>query len=397
MTDLVAQGAFRRIWLAGLLSTLGTEITRLGLFLYLFNERDSVFDLALLVLLKTLPGALIAPIAGLLIDRVDKRRLMVACDLLQMLYLVVLLISPTLLLIYVTAALQSVTSAVFEPARRAAFPLVVDKGDIPEANGIDFSTRNLMMILGPVLGAEIYLLGGLFAVLLADAASYLASALFLLGLRPRQVARQAHGGPSAWQEIRAGWRYFTGHRLVLHLTLLFFISMACSGIWVPLAPFFIRDVLGASERILGYQIGIFGLGGMLGGMLAPRLTARVATGGILLLALLLESVQLTLYSLVPDVHGSHIILFFWGIAVSLIAVSAYSILQTRVEEAYLGRVFALVNQAENLAMLLAMGVAMALGSVLSSQLIFLAAGVLYLSTVALTSLTRNGRALWATR
>lgn len=396
MIELLRQLPFARLWLAGLLSTLGSEITRLGLFLYLFHENDSVVVLALLVLLKTLPGTLVAPLAGYLVDRLDKRLLMVGCDVAQTLYLVLLLLSPTLPLIYLVAALQSVTAAIFEPARRATFPLVVQKGEIPKANGLDFSTRNLMMILGPILGAELYLLGGLHAVLLADALSFSASAVCLLGLEVRRASGPG-AGVRAWRQIRDGFRYFARHPLVAHLTLLFFISMLCSGIWVPLAPFFIRDFLGAPEQVLGYQIGVFGLGGMIGGVLAPRLSSRISTGGILFLALLLESLQLTLYSLVPDVVLSHLILFFWGIAVSLIAVTSHSILQTKVAEAYLGRVFALVNQAENLAMLLAMSVAMGLGSALSSQLIFLAAGLLYLSAVAMSSLSAGGRALLVIR
>ncbi len=418
MRELLRQSAFGCWFGAGLLSTLGSEISRIGLFLYLFHQRGAVFDLALLLVLKTLPGVVVAPFAGLLVDRLNKPRVMIACELAQVVVLLVVLRWPTLGVLYLAAGLQSATSAFFEPARRAVLPQVVTASEVPSANGLDMSARNSTLFLGPVLGAEIFLWGGLLAVLWVDAASFLVSALLLRRIirssasasagpaggasqmlreaGASQMLREA-GASQILREARTGWQYVHQHPLVLHLTSLFALSMLCSGMWMPLAPFFIRDVLGASDRVLGFQIAVFGIGGVCGGLLAARLLPRVAAGWVLFLALLLESLQLLAYALVPQLVLSHLILFGWGIAVSLIAVAAHSILQTQVDGRFLGRVFALVNSAENLALLAAMGLAMILGSWWSSYSIFLTAGFFYLGSVALSSLTPGGRVLLLTR
>ena len=397
MIEVLKTAAFRNLWLAGLLSVLGREVSRIGIFLYLLHEHGSVASLALFVACKTLAGVLAAPAAGLVVDRFSKRRVMIGTDIVRAGFMMVILIHPSLVVIYVMGALQSVATALFEPAKSASIALILDPEQLPKGNGVEHSTRNLVMILGPVLGAELVIQGGLAAILIFDATSYLLSAWLVLRvkipvLRPSEKARAP-----ALAEIREGWSYFFEHRLVRHLALLFFVSMLTAGIWVPLAPFFIRDFLGASERVLGVQLAFFGAGGMAGGFLAAWLSSRVRKGAILFAALLAEGVHLAVYALVSNVLASCIVLFFWGITVSMILVSSRSILQTEVEERFLGRVFSVVNQGENLAMMSSMGLAALLGGILSSQEIFLGAGLLYVAVVLASASTRGGRTLLGAR
>ena len=385
---------FRRLWLAGLLSKTGSEISRIGFFLYLFHARESVLHLALLVAVKTLPGALAAPVAGWLVDRFDKRFLMVACDILQAVLLALMLRWPSFPMLYTVAALQSMLSAVFEPAKRAAIPQLVPRRRLAAANGLEHSSGNLMMVFGPLLGAELFLNAGLTVTLWIDMLSFLASALLLTRLPlGTQRSGDAVNLSSARNDIREGWDYLSRTPVVLHLAMLLFVSMVCGGLWVPLAPFFIQDFLGASDRLLGFQLAAFGLGGVLGGLMAARLTATAQFGVVLFFALLAEAVQMIVYSLVWDPAASCAVLCAWGVAVSMIAVASHSLLQTHVEERFLGRVFALINQSENLAMLLAMGGAVLLQSRLASQGILLGAGLVYLITVMSSAVTPGGRRL----
>lgn len=396
MSELLRNRSFRYLWLAGLLSTTGSEISRLGLVLYFVRERDSVAYLALLVALKTLPGALAAPAAGWIIDRFSKRGVMIASDVARMACLLVILLWPHDWVIYAMAGVDSILAVFFEPARTATLPLIVEPRRIPEANGLQQSMWNLTMIAGPMLGAELFISAGLAVTLVLDALSFLASAVLVAFVRVRRVEWADGGVGSALTGVREGWTYFLRNRLVRHLTTLIFVSMLCGGMWVPLAPFFIRDVLGGSDRILGLQFGVFGLGGVVGGVLAPRLMSHVNKGSLVFMALLAEGAQFAMYALIPDVAASVAVLFFWGITVSIIAVASYSILQVHVEERFLGRVFSMVKQGENVAMLLAVLLAVALDGVLGSAVTFLVGGLCYVWIVAVSSLTRGGRQLLAT-
>lgn len=399
MIEVLRESAhFRNLWLAGLLSLFGKEVTRIGLFLYLFHEQASVANLALFIAIKTLSAVLAAPAAGFVVDRFNKRTVLVATDIVRAAFILVILWQPTVPVIFVMGALQSVATVVFDPAKAAAIPLILEPRQVPKANGVEQSTRNLVMVLGPVAGAELVMRGGLEAILVFDAVSYLTSAALVLRVRIPAVATESPAAKAAapFSDIREGWRYFFRHRLASHMTMLFVVSMLTAGLWVPLAPFFIRDFLGASERLLGWQLGFFGVGGIAGGMFASWLSNRVNKGPILFGALLAEGVYLTVYSLVSDVVASCMILFVWGVAVATIHVSSRSILQVEVQERYLGRVFAVVYQGENVAMMTAMGIAVLVGSLYSSHLVFLAAGLFYVVLISASAMTRGGRALLVT-
>ncbi len=399
MRELLANRAFRRLWAAGLLSALGTQVSRIGLILFLFERTDSVPGLALLVVLETLPGVLAAPAAGAVIDRLDRRALMIGADLLRALFLLAVLAHPAVETIYLMAALGSVATAFFQPSERALLPAVVPAADLPRANGLAESTSNLVLILGPLAGAELFFSVGLAPTLLLDAASFVLSAVLILGVgagaAARPDGRAERASPLA--DLRDGWRYVLHHRLVLHLALLFFVSLLCVGLWLPLAPFFIREFLGAGERLLGVQIAAFGLGGVLGGLAAPRLVAHLGQGAALSLGFLAEGTVMTLYALVPDARASVGIIFVWGVVVSIVVVPFYSLLQSVVDEGFRGRVFSFLKQSESLALLGAMGLAVALQRVLPSHWIFCAAGLAYCGVAALAATTAGGRVLRATR
>jgi MFS family permease len=203
--------------------------------------------------------------------------------------------------------------------------------------------------------------------------------------------------PSTLDDIRSGWRYLRDNQLVLHLSVLFFISLLCAGLWTPLAPFFIRDHLGASTRVLGWQFAAFGGGAVAGSLVAPAVVRRWGRGVVLFAGLLGEGLCQTTYAVVPDAAISTVLILGWGVVVSLIVVPFYSILQTVVDERFIGRVFAAVRQSENIALALAMGAAVLLQGRMDSSSILLLGGVAYCVLALGSSFTGGGRALLATR
>jgi predicted MFS family arabinose efflux permease len=391
---LLDHPSFRRLWLAGLLSFTGSEMSRIALLLYLVSARDSVAGVAVLVALKTLAAALVAPAAGVIVDRLDKRTVMIAADLARAVFMTTVLVAPVPPVIYVMATLESMATAIFEPARSATIPLVVARPDIAAANGLHRTAMNLTMMAGPIAGAELFTLAGLRATLAIDVLTYLASAVLIARCRVCSAPVDTSAArPAFADEIREGWDYLRSDSALLQLAWLFFVSMLCGGLWVPIAPFFVRDTLGASERLLGVQLAAFGAGGIVGGLIASRLIARFDKGTVLFGALLGEGALLTLYALITVPSVSSLILFGWGAAVALIGVAGYSIVQTTVEARLLGRIVATLQQGESLAMLLAMYVAVVLADGLGGQVTLLLAGLGYFWMVAGASFTRAGRSL----
>ena len=399
MKRVLGNSSFRNLWLASLFSMTGSQISRVGLILYVSSTGDSVLALALLLTLELLPGALVAPLAGVVIDAYSKRLVMIVSDLLRMVFMLLIWWRPTTGMIYLMAALHSIATVFYLPAKSALIPAVVEESDWPRANGLDQSASSLTMVAGPIIGAELLLLLGLKATLIVDALSFLASALLVARVKSRSLPREhiALSLAGTLQNVKAGWTYVASHGLVLRLNVMVFVSLLCAGMWMPLAPSFVKDQLAASSRLIGWQIGIFGLGAILGGLLAPVLVRRFGKGLMVFLGLLTEGVSLTLYALVSHVVVSTLIMFGLGIVVSVVVVCFYSILQTVVEEPFLGRVFSIVKQSENVAIVLAMSLAVLLHGFLNSHVILLAAGLSYVVLTVATSFSRGGRLLLGTR
>ena len=190
MIRVLGNSSFRNLWLAGLLSMTGSQISRVGLILYLSSTGNSVLALALLLILELLPGALVAPIAGVVIDAYSKRVVMIVSDVLRMIFMLLIWWRPTTQMIYWMAALHSIATVFYLPAKSALIPAVVDESDLPSANGHDQSASSLTMVAGPIVGAELLILLGLKATLIVDALSFLASALLVARVKSRPITRE---------------------------------------------------------------------------------------------------------------------------------------------------------------------------------------------------------------
>ena len=194
-----------------------------------------------------------------------------------------------------------------------------------------------------------------------------------------------------------GWRYLARNRRVCHLQLLFFMGVLCTGTWLPLAPVFIRHHLRGSDQLLGIQLGTIGCGAAIGALAAPRLVAVLGRGMTLMAALLAEGMAMCLYASVGSISGSMIMAFVWGLVVPVVTVPLYSMLQTLVEDAFVGRVFSQLRQLENAALILAMAAAVWLEPRVGSHRILLCAGLVYVSVIGVSSTSRDGRMLLETR
>lgn len=397
---LLSVPAFRSLWIASWLSATGHQIVRVGLILHLAGSREGVWAIALYVALDTLPGTLAAPLAGPLIDRWPKPAVMIGANLARVGLAAAVLASPTTAVIYAATALHSVASAFFQPAKSAAIPLAVEERRIAAANGVDQSAGNLVFVVAPILAAELYFGLGLAGVLTVHIAFHLASAAALRGLRLGGRGDQRPEGDAATTaadgDVTApSWRpLFADSRLRLLLGLSF-VSMFCTGLWLPLAPSFLAGVLGGGSRSLGWQIGLTGLGAVLGALWAARCTARFGKGRVLLAAFVAEGSTLTVYSLVPSLAGSMLLMVLWGVTVSMITVPFHSLLQTGLRHELLGRTFTLVQQSESLALLLATVAAILVDGRVAPQTAFLAVGLLYTSTALAAARSRRGRAIGA--
>ena len=211
--ELVRDNAnLRRLWIGSIVSLLGDWFNTIALYTLVFRLTGSPFALGAVFIFKMLPWALASPIAGALVDRFDRRRLMIISDLVRAVVVLGFLLideASDVYLVYGLIALQVVVGAVFVPAKSASIPNITSPRELLTANALLSASWSVMLAVGAALGGFATEWLGEQAVFIIDSFTYLVSAYFIYRTTIPQNT-EAPEGPilrTAMQEIVEGWRY----------------------------------------------------------------------------------------------------------------------------------------------------------------------------------------------
>jgi len=180
---LLESAAFRRLWFSRFVSFVGDSLALVALILYVAEHTNEGFAVAGLLLAGDFAPTLLSPWTGALADRVDMRRLMIACEVLQAAAVIAIAVSLSFLaVVLVLVFVRSVLASTIGPATRSAVPRIVADADLEEANAVlGFGTFGFEAV-GAAMAAALVPLIGTRGALLVDAATFLVSALVLVGL-----------------------------------------------------------------------------------------------------------------------------------------------------------------------------------------------------------------------
>jgi MFS family permease len=260
---------FRHVYLASLVSLGGDWFLLVALFgLVLSLTDNSPIAVALLLAVQDLPLFLLAPAAGALIDRVDRRKLMVVCDLARAVVCLGFLFvrsSETVWIAYPLLAVMASFAAGFDPASSAALPNLVDERDLSTANALSGSLWGTMLAVGAALGGIVAGVAGRDAAIVIDAISFAASGMLIASVhRPFSEARgheQEH--PKILEATRETFSYATKDHRVLALLAVKFGFGFGAGVLV-LISVFATDVYHGSDVAIGFLMGARGVGALVG-------------------------------------------------------------------------------------------------------------------------------------
>jgi MFS family permease len=198
---LLRRRDFGLLWAGGLISETGDWFLLVGLPVWVFQLTGSSLVTATVFLVGLLPGLVVGPLAGVLVDRWDRRRTLVAVSLAQAAFLLPLLAvdgRDRLWVVYLVMAVEAALGQLNDPARNALVPSLVPPGDLVGANALIGLTSNLARLTGSPLGGVLVDLAGLPGLVIGDAVSFLAGAglLALVGRRARPSATGSSGPPA---------------------------------------------------------------------------------------------------------------------------------------------------------------------------------------------------------
>jgi MFS transporter, DHA3 family, macrolide efflux protein len=341
--------AFTIIWFGQLVSLLGTGMTTFALSIWAWEETGQATALALVIFFGFGPQVLLSPLAGAIVDRYDRKMVMIASDLAAGLATIGLFILFNLdqleiWHLYLASAFAGAFGAFQFPAYSAAVTLMIPKEHYGRANGMIALAGSASGIFAPIIAGAMIGLIGIGGIMTFDIITF----VFAIGMvlvvqipQPKVSKEGQAARGSLWQESMFGFRYIFARPSLLGLQLVFFcinlIAMFSFSITVPM----ILARTGNNELILGSAQSIGAVGGVAGGLLlsvwgGPKRRVYGVLGGMVLVSL---SGQLSL--------GVGQSLFWWafggfmvGFIIPILNGSNQAIWQAKVEPDLQGRVFA---------------------------------------------------------
>ncbi len=370
----------RRLFLAHAVSRAGDAFNSVALVLLVFQLTGSGRDVATTVAFEVAPVLLLGPVAGLLADRLPRRRVMVAADLLRAgLAVTLALATGSVALAYGVAFGLSVGSLAFNPAASSLLPEVVDAEEVVDANTALWTVAvTAQIVLAPLAGVLIATAGVGVAFGL-NAVSYLVSALLLLGLHAGRTP--ADMTVRGWKGVAAGITAVRTHPLLARLAVVQILASLSAGATSGLLVVLAADWLGVGPSGFGVLLGAIGVGAALGPLV---LRSRIRAGDRRWLFgpyALRGGVDLALASVGNPIVAAGA-LAAYGVGTSTGMIAYQSTLQMQVPTELRGRTFALYDVLWNAARLVSLGAGGLLADAVGIRAVYVVAGLLLLAAAA---------------
>jgi MFS family permease len=336
---------FRLLWSGQVVSQLGDWFNTVAVFSLLFELTGSATAVALLMVLQVLPVAVVGPAAGVVVDRFNRQRIMIAADIIRGIAVLGLLLvrsESSVWFAYVVTTVMVSASGFFEPARSATVPAIVSRDRLVAANAISTGTWSAMLAIGASLGGLVAATLGRDAAFVINAASFFLSAAFLwrLEIPPRLEGIRASAG---LRGVIEGLAYMREHADVARIALVKGGWALVGGALLLLTVFGDRVFrLGdSSDAGIGVLYGARGIGAAAGSLIVSLLAARQRNLVRLIApSYLIAGACYASLSLVPNIWMAALAVIAAHVFGSILWVSSNVLLQMHVPDEFRGRVFA---------------------------------------------------------
>jgi len=407
MLTTLRQRNFSLLWSAGLISMIGDWMLFIALPIYVYKLTGSALATSTMFIAEMIPSLLLGSVAGVFVDRWNRKRIMVITNLLLALGLLPpLLVHSTawLWVVYVVAFVESVLTQFFTPAESALLPLLVSEEHLGPANSLNSLNKNIARLVGPPLGGIVAGLLGLPGITLMDAATFLIAGgmIALIVMKSGHIQEESeivstaagrkHPIVTVWREWLEGLRLVKRERLVSIMFVLFAVTSLGEGVFGVLFVVFVYKILHGGALQLGWLMGAQAVGGLVGSVLVGYVFKFLSPSRLIgISAILFGLIDLVIFNypaFFPGFALAVILFVLVGIPGVGTMTSSYTLLQTAVADEYRGRIFGAIGTTGALFMLSGTILAGFLGdhvgvvTVLNTQgVVYVLAGVFALVTL----------------
>ncbi len=377
---LSANRNFLLLWTGQVVSQLGDRLAMVAFPWLVYQKTGSAFSTGVVLALYTLPYVLFGPFAGVVIDRFNKRRLMIVADLVRagLVLTVALVAHPGLPFVFAISFAMASVAVFFDPCKLSLLPDIVQRRQLVRANSLLTMGENLSEIIGySVAGLVAYYFSTRIAFA-ADSGTFLVSAaalalmVYVPPVREAALRHARHVGA----EIMEGIRFLFGHSQLAANTVLVVAAVLGLGAAYPLTFLLAVDVLGQGTKAFGLMEAAIGVGYLGGSALLAGLGSRVRKGYAMTVGLGVMGASLVFVGLLHNLTTILVAFLALGVANAAALISIDTFFQETVPEHLRGRVwgvrFALTQGFYALSIL----VGGALAGIYSVQGLFVVAGLI---------------------
>lgn len=350
---------FTRLWLAQLISTIGDSFTMIASGILIYQKTGSALSVGLMLMATSLPTLLIGMIAGVFVDRLDRKKIMLVADILRgvLVLLIPFLVQYNVTWMYIIVFLASAISTFFLPAYDSVIPEVASDEELTAANSMiaisSFGSTAVGFAASGLLAA--YSLNLAFYI---DSLTFFISAFLIMGIKiaPTKIEEQTSVAVVA-KNLQIGLKYLFGSGILRSLILIGIVYSFVVGLGNTLLLPFATDALKATTFEYGLQEGLTSVGFVIGSLLMAKYADRLREGLWVIYGLFGMGLCYLAYSYSTTVPVAIFVITISGLLNSPFAVARRTLLQRNTDREMRGRVFGASMTISNVMMLLGMAAA----------------------------------------
>lgn len=384
---------------------------------FVYKTTGSTLATGLAFLTETIPRVLLGPVAGAFVDRWDRRKTLIAIDIMRAILLFSLFFVKTerqFWILYIFLFLHACISMFFGPAKNSLTPNIVSKKELLTANSLVQFTGSVSSLVGPPLGGALLALVGLRSIVTIDIVSFVISAflVFLIKIPAKEASPEftdnkeseevksekeeaeetkVAGGDGASKislkdiltDVREGLRIVGEHPLISRIFIVLGIYSLGQGIMGVILIPYVKDVLNADAVQYGWICMAEGVGGLVGSFFLANMGKRLKGGYVLSFSPILMGGLLALMTLTTDLPRVFTIIAIIGLLFVLWHITITTLLQVNMKNSVRGRVFGLMASVSSLSVLVGIAITSFLGDFLGViNMVLITAGIFAASGAA---------------
>lgn len=380
--------AYFPLWFGQLISNFGDTLHYIAVVVLVYQLTGRGVAVAALVAAEIVPVLLLGPVAGVVIDRLDRKQVLIAADIGRALLVLSLVWTQGVWHVYLVAAGLAAGNAFFSPTVQAVIPALTTEEQRLAANSVNWSTGRLVQIIASAVAGGLIALVGLDAAFGVNAATFMLSAFFITRLAiPAQASRtgsRAKQGVTAYVgDARDGLRYAAGDPFVSRLLVVQSLASFAVGATGPLLVVLAEEHLALPPAGFAWLIGAIGVGALLGPLIPNTLARDYRDARWLFVPYVIRGVGDMLIAVFTPLPVALVILFIYGLNTSSGMVVFSSTVQGAVPDHMRGRVFTLLDISWNAMRLLSLALGGLLADAAGVRAVFWLGGALLILAGAL--------------